>query len=336
VNQKLFMGKKRSQFRTRRAKGLAVKGDDIRLIARKYIQNPEFRASNGWVRNFITRHNLSYRSSTHAIQKILDSYPSLISKLLEQIRSLRFKYEDQKEDGKSKVVVFNMDETPLEFDLAHKCTYDFCGNKQISVLRTNGAKSRCTIDLTISSTGDFLMPLIIFKTQNPLPSSLHSRFKGRAMIRSNKTGWMKARLMNEYILKIYDNTVYPDVTMKVLVLDQFAGHKSAEMLDLYCKLKMKVFFIPSGCTSLVQPLDTDINKPFKDRMRAKFNKWLADYGSNLQLNSTRKGRLKAPDYELITTWILQSIEDIPPSMVAHAFKHCGISFYLLLTLSYTY
>jgi hypothetical protein len=28
------------------------------------------------------------------------------------------------------VLVFNMDETPLEFDLAHRTTYDFIGKKE--------------------------------------------------------------------------------------------------------------------------------------------------------------------------------------------------------------
>jgi hypothetical protein len=134
---------------------------------------------------------------------------------------------------------------------------------------------------------------------------------------------MKTKLMNEYILKIYNNTAYPISTEKVLVLDQFSGHKTTELLELYQKLNLKVFFIPSGCTSLVQPLDTDINKPFKDRMRTKFNSWLVDYGSNSLLNGTRSGRLKAPDYELIVTWIIQAIAEIPPAMVSRAFKHCG-------------
>jgi hypothetical protein len=75
----------------RRQKGLAIKGNDLRSIARKYIEDPSFRCSNGWLRNFLKRHRLSYRVCTHAIQKLLDNYPTLISKLLEQIRSLRFK-----------------------------------------------------------------------------------------------------------------------------------------------------------------------------------------------------------------------------------------------------
>jgi hypothetical protein len=72
----------------------------------------------------------------------------------------------------------------------------------------------------------------------------------------------------------------------------------------------------------VQPLDTNINKPFKDSMRSKFNKWLSDFGSNATLNATRGGRLKAPDYETIITWVLESIENFPPGMISRAFKNC--------------
>jgi hypothetical protein len=124
------------EFVTRRKKGLAVKVEDLRSMALKFIKDPVFRASNGWLRNFLKRHGLSFRSCTHAIQKIIEDYPSLVSKLLEQVRALRFKYEDQKEEGKTRVVVFNMDETPLEFDLTSKRTYDFVGRREVSLIRT--------------------------------------------------------------------------------------------------------------------------------------------------------------------------------------------------------
>jgi hypothetical protein len=166
-------------------------------------------------------------------------------------------------------------------------------------------------------------PLIIFKTTKNLPVALYTRFQGRALIRSNRTGWMDTKLMNEYIRKIYDNTIYPSDTVKALLLDQFSGHKTEKILNLYSNLGLKVYFIPSGCTSLIQPLDTDINKPFKDRMRAKFSTWLSDFGSNLTLNGTRGGRLRAPDLETIVSWILQSISEFPPGMISRAFKHCG-------------
>ena len=36
----------------------------------------------------------------------------------------------------------------------------------------------------------------------------------------------------------------------------------------------KALLVPAGCTSLVQPLDVGLNKPFKSRMRDQWQKWL--------------------------------------------------------------
>jgi len=53
----------------------------------------------------------------------------------------------------------------------------------------------------------------------------------------------------------------------LLVLDLFRAHKTAEVLDTFSANDIVVSMIPGGCTSLVQPLDVSINRPFKDILR---------------------------------------------------------------------
>lgn len=36
----------------------------------------------------------------------------------------------------------------------------------------------------------------------------------------------------------------------------------------------KALLVPAGCTSLVQPLDVSLNKPFKNKMRDEWKRWL--------------------------------------------------------------
>jgi hypothetical protein len=43
-------------------------------------------------------------------------------------------------------------------------------------------------------------------------------------------------------------------------------------------LGVKVEHIPGGCTSLCQPVDVGVNKPFKFRMRKLWEEWMIDTG----------------------------------------------------------
>ena len=53
----------------------------------------------------------------------------------------------------------------------------------------------------------------------------------------------------------------------VLVLDSFKGHLSDSVKNQLRKMNTELVVIPGGMTSVLQPLDVSINKPFEDRLR---------------------------------------------------------------------
>ena len=65
--------------------------------------------------------------------------------------------------------------------------------------------------------------------------------------------------------------------------------------------------IPGGLTSVVQPLDVSLNKPFKDRMRKKWRTWMAEG----KFETTKGGNLKSSDNSLMCHWIRETWYDIP-------------------------
>ena len=60
-------------------------------------------------------------------------------------------------------------------------------------------------------------------------------------------------------------------------------------------LGVEVKHIPGGCTSLCQPVDIGINKPFKAFLRKAWEKWMIDEG-------IRSGTSSPPTRELIAKW----------------------------------
>jgi len=62
----------------------------------------------------------------------------------------------------------------------------------------------------------------------------------------------------------------------MLVLDAFKGHLTDSVKYQLHKMKTELVVILGGMTSVLQPKDVSINKPFKDRLRQQYLTWIAD------------------------------------------------------------
>ena len=72
---------------------------------------------------------------------------------------------------------------------------------------------------------------------------------------------------------------------------------------------------------MLQPLDVELNKAFKDRMRQK---WIAlMYTDDDEL--TKGGKLKRPRLSMATTRVKEDWEDIPAEIVKKSFPKTDIS-----------
>lgn len=108
----------------------------------------------------------------------------------------------------------------------------------------------------------------------------------------------------------------------VLILDSYRCHVMDSVKRAIEELGVQVKFIPGGCTGLCQPVDVGVNKPFKSRMRAKWQEWLLERGINQQ-ESTR-----SPDRQQICQWVIDSLTDIDVGMVKKAWRPSEMPYFL--------
>ena len=85
----------------------------------------------------------------------------------------------------------------------------------------------------------------------------------------------------------------------LLLADNYSPHLSDESRDIVTQeCNGDLILIPTGCTSLVQPMDMSINCPFKVRMQEL---WVAWFRSHTSI--TCRGNLKQPIRQDAINWV---------------------------------
>ena len=88
----------------------------------------------------------------------------------------------------------------------------------------------------------------------------------------------------------------------ILVWDMFRSHLTDSVKATLKRNNTVSAVIPGGLTSLLQPLDVSLNKPFKDNMRDKWNEWMA----NGDKQFTKGGNMRAPSLELLCEFVKEA------------------------------
>ncbi|CAJ0600046.1 unnamed protein product [Cylicocyclus nassatus] len=138
---------------------------------------------------------------------------------------------------------------------------------------TGHEKSNFTVVLSVTAAGEKLRPMIIFKKKR-IPKD---NFSPEVVVRANDKGWMNHELMRTWLHKVWNKRkcYVNDPSQSLLILDSARCHLTEDVRELF-KEHSKITVIPGGMTKYLQPLDVGINKPFKDNLRAGWERWMAD------------------------------------------------------------
>ena len=88
-------------------------------------------------------------------------------------------------------------------------------------------------------------------------------------------------------------------TQSLLVWDSFSAHLTDTVKQQLRENKTATAVIPGGLTSLVQPLDVCLNKPFKDHLKEKWMTWMMSGEKTF----TPGGQLRAASLVTVCQWV---------------------------------
>ena len=307
-----------NEFKKRRDRGLLVNGVLIQAIAMQgphYLKAADFRASNGWLYRFLKRNKITRRRTTHRTMAVIDNLNREIRSYFSTIETLKDYAED--------IIFVNFDETPLPYDLSSNYTYHFAGEKDVPFLSHPQSKTQATATLCIASNGDILPPLLTFvyayqgKSARKFPRKYekYQNITNPHFVRFSDSGFNKDWILQDYVEKVILAWKSRQNKEVVLIIDQAKCHMSHDFIHYLDTLKMTYIFIPSGYTSVLQPLDVVINKPFKDEMRASYLVWLEAQVANITVR-----QVLPPNEDNIMDWVAKALVALTTNMVTESFR----------------
>jgi transposase-like protein len=138
-----------------RKKALAVTFVTIRLTMFEILKKPDMVALYGdqldfiatfrWLTGFMKRYNLALRRRTRISQKLPEQTTELLANFHRFVIRIRIK------NSIELCNIFNMDETPVWFDMAGNITINPKGEKTVHVRGTGNEKNRFTVVLTCAA-----------------------------------------------------------------------------------------------------------------------------------------------------------------------------------------
>jgi len=202
----------------------------------------------------------------------------------------------------------NADETAIYLDMTRNYTLEKKGVKEVLLKTTGCKKLRLTVMLAATADGSKLPPLLILK-RKALPKS--EVFSKDVIVRAQEKGWMMEELMLEWLKIVWGHRPRAFLNQpSMLVLDAFKGHFTDSVTSRLRKMNTELV-IPGEMTSVLQPVDISINKPFKDRLRQQYLTWISDPAREL----TETGKIKSTAPSEIAWWVSAAWKAIPESII---------------------
>ncbi len=158
--------------------------------------------------------------------------------------------------------VLNADETGFQIFPNYIKTWAFKGSKNVAINVVESTKERLSVMATISSTYCKL-PLFFISSAN---SEEESEEKIGELIPPNVSSYSAKSYMTTNCMLDYLQFIREQFKSNVLIhliIDSYSSHTSQKVKNKAAELNIQLYFIPSGLTDILQPLDLSIFAPLK-------------------------------------------------------------------------
>lgn len=260
------------------------------------------------------RNHYSFRRGTHLGQEFPKSSIEIASQFISSVYNSRLimKYSDD--------LIGNLDETSLYIDLAPNYSISQKGKRSVIIFIQSQDKCHVSVLLAILANGTKLPPLIIFKgiANGKIYKDLKKNFyvkNNKIFIECNSNAWCTKDIMllwSNSIWRKYIDSFNNEPIPSLLIMDLATMDTNNIVIKDFESKDTEIQFIPKGMTSVLQPLDVSVNKPFKVHIKDRYMKYC------YEKNSTEK-----VSRGLLINWVAETWWDdnlITPYLIKNSFN----------------
>lgn len=298
-------------FSKMRSLNIPVSGPMIQTMAlgvAKALNQPEFKASGGWLSRFKGRHTITgIRGKKIRGEKSAMSQQVTIDNWHERLTVILKRYGPRD--------IFNMDETSVFYRALPDKTLAVKGSDVAGVQKS---KERLTASLCVNQLGEFEKVLVIGTSLQPRCFRNLDLDPGRLPVvwRSNRQAWMTTGLFEEWVSD-FNRRMSREGRQVVLLLDSAPPHHPRDP-NLS---NVRLVFLPSDAPSCLQPLNQGIVQAVKLHYRRRL---LQHVIVKAESDPDPQAVCRSVDEHLAVTWIQAAVRDVKVSTVQKCFKRTGI------------
>jgi hypothetical protein len=265
------------------------------LAPKKEKFKDRFCASNTWCRDFRRRYHYVLRKAHLARRPKQDEkFQRLAKKFEDDITQLI----EEHTNSNSLYLIANMDETSWKIAYPGELTWAKKGSDEVIVNIDYNTKTSITSIATITADPDNMkLPLVmIAKGKTNLCEKQLGKHPGHKFYKlHSESGWSNTEVMIQYLQllrKIYNTQFakFPNFkknrTTIHLIWDCYKAHLNETVRQTAKKLNIKLYFVPAGGTSKLQPLDIKVFGALKSTARRAWGERYAEDQSSKQTKAS--------------------------------------------------
>lgn len=222
--------------------------------------------------------------------------------------------------------VGNMDQTPVFFSMTPNTTLETQGSRSVNVRSSSGSTIRLSLAVFVTASGNVEKPLFVFKGKRggriETREFRNGDYPDNIVLRVQEKAWMSEEVCLDWVETVVKPWAEraPSGIVPLLLLDQYKCHILGSVTTAIQDCGVEIEYIPSGCTSLCQPVDVGVNKPLKNKIRTKWEEYMLTEG--LQQQTTRP-----PSRKMMAKWCVDSLGELDKNLVRNSWRHGDYSYF---------